>query len=375
MRIAVFFPHKEPKPHSETGSLNGQTFLHIARLHPEHDFFLITNRHPSDNEQIPGNLQLIHFPIQEKTLFSRLLTDRIRIPKLLKKIKPDVLVGLDGPRYLNSEAAQIYFSSQYLNPSSSFSPKGSRWLHQFYLRRALKKTARMILPTERVKEIWEQRYPFLKHKTSFIPILPDAVCKPIQEYEKENIKAVHANRCEYFLYSEKRLSTPELILLLKAFSVFKKRLKSNMKLLIAGSAIPIDKNPNQLLDTYRYRDDVLIPDLSFIENKAAVTAAAYGLLSVSENENTGLSVFEAFITEVPVIAAETTLQKESDAGALLCFKPGDPESLAQQMMLLFKDETLRSRLIGAGKDVLLRHQQLYATHDFLNTLLPPAGGE
>ena len=52
----------------------------------------------------------------------------------------------------------------------------------------------------------------------------------------------------------------DLLNLLKAFSVFKKRQKSNWKLVLTGNLRQYDKKFLEDLRTYKYRDDVVMAD-------------------------------------------------------------------------------------------------------------------
>jgi glycosyltransferase involved in cell wall biosynthesis len=58
---------------------------------------------------------------------------------------------------------------------------------------------------------------------------------------------------------------------------------------------------------------------------------------------------------VPVIAVDGGLLAEMAQGAVLGMGPGDPASLAEQMMRIYKDEDLRKELIGKGFERLKVH--------------------
>jgi glycosyltransferase involved in cell wall biosynthesis len=54
-------------------------------------------------------------------------------------------------------------------------------------------------------------------------------------------------------------------------------------------------------------------------------------------------------SEVPVLTSEKTSMEEAAGDAALYFNPNDHQNMADKMMLIYKDENLRNRLIEKGK--------------------------
>jgi glycosyltransferase involved in cell wall biosynthesis len=136
--------------------------------------------------------------------------------------------------------------------------------------------------------------------------------------------------------------------LLKAFSLFKKWQKSNMKLLVAGRLAWKFEDLVEKLETYKYRDDVQLLGAVTDEQLAKITASAYALVYPSLFEGFGLPVLEAMQSGVPVIASDASSIPEVGGDAALYASPNDPDAFAKQMLLLYKDETARNKQIEKG---------------------------
>lgn len=165
--------------------------------------------------------------------------------------------------------------------------------------------------------------------------------------EREEVKREHAGGKEYFLADVGAAGEEGIVQLLKSFSLFKKRQRSNMQLILfsdgALSAVLKEK-----LDTYKYRQDV-----HWVEGRArwaSLAGAAYALLFPFRPIGLGRLVLDAWQSEVPVIVGR-------DAGwpdwlgenVLYADVAGDAGLLAAQLMVIYKDEGMRRQLIEKGK--------------------------
>ena len=103
------------------------------------------------------------------------------------------------------------------------------------------------------------------------------------------------------------------------------------------------------LQTYKYRNDVkLLPNLNKDE-LVKITAAAYVFVYATFKTAPYLSVLQAMQCGIPVIVSNTLLMNEICEDAALFTNPAVFENIADKMMLVFKDETLRNDLIAKGK--------------------------
>ncbi len=179
---------------------------------------------------------------------------------------------------------------------------------------------------------------------------------PLPSGQKENLKERYAEGKEYFLTAVSGAGPAEVVDLLKAFSLFKKRQRSNMQLVLAGGNPALDKDLGSRLATYKHRQDIHWTRHLPEQEWGLLAGASYAIVAPFERDELGIPVLNAWKTGVPVITTTAgtvsltagTASLPDITGAVLYAQPGDPASLAGQLMLIYKDEGLRSSLIGKG---------------------------
>jgi glycosyltransferase involved in cell wall biosynthesis len=180
---------------------------------------------------------------------------------------------------------------------------------------------------------------------------------PLTAEEKESVRRSHAEGKEYFLAGVAGAGPEGIVELLKAFSLFKKRQRSNMQLVIGGAG-PARGRMTDItgkLATYKYRSDIHLYERSEEEREnewRKLVAAAYAFLIPFGKDLHGLALFNAWKSETPVIATDAVRLQEVGGDAVLFVRPGDPASLAGGMMSLYTNEGLRSELIVKGRERL-----------------------
>lgn len=168
-----------------------------------------------------------------------------------------------------------------------------------------------------------------------VSLTADGGVEPLAMEERERVKGAIAGGKEYFLADITGAGVPAVVDLLKAFSLFKKRQMSNMKLVLMGKGHPgvIEK-----LDSYKYRQDVCLDP---VVGRGEMVGGAYGVVHLARRDSLGLDVLNAWTAHVPVITME------AGAGeAVHLVAAGDPVPLADGLKSLYKDEAFRGELIG-----------------------------
>lgn len=135
-----------------------------------------------------------------------------------------------------------------------------------------------------------------------------------------------------------------MVFILKAFSAFKKRLKSSMKLLI-----PAGKGSKKVLETliksYKYRNDVLIVTTPPLDVLANYSSNSYGVIINSDKYgfDNPTSIFVA--AESVIIAVDTVYNgvKEFTGDNAFYYHSTEIEVLSDILIRLYKDEELRNR--------------------------------
>ena len=159
--------------------------------------------------------------------------------------------------------------------------------------------------------------------------------------EKERLKQRYTEGKEYFFTEAGRVGEEDVVQLLKAFSLFKKRQLSNLRLVIAGK---LTRTLRLKLETYKYRQDVQWVDPDGIDPMPG----AYATLFPFGGDDLGSSLLNAWKAGVPALVADNGRLHEMAGDAALTAGISDPAALAGHMMSVYKDERLRNALVEKG---------------------------
>lgn len=325
-------------------------FKTLVKKHPEHQFYFLFDR-PFDNEYIfADNVQAITIspPARHPVLWKYWYD--VKIPLALKKIKADVFVSPDGYCSLASRLPQclvvhdlgfLYHPDAYKKSHVSFLKRN--------IPRFLRKAKTIVTVSQFSKNDIVKQYKIKPEKIDVVYNGVKNVFQPASFEVRSAVREKFTEGKEYFIYVGAIQPRKNLINLLKAFSIFKKRLQSNIKLVIAGRLAWKNEAFLQLMKTYKYRSDVVLTGYLPETELVTVLGSAYALVYPSLFEGFGVPVIEAMKCEVPVLTSEKTSMEEAAADAALYFNANDHIDIADKMMLIYKDENLRKQLIEKGK--------------------------
>ncbi len=333
-----------------------ETLSRITRDHPEHEFIFIFDR-PYDQRFIFNkNVKAIVTGPPARHPFLWKLWYDIKIPLALKKCKADVFVSADGFCSLTTKIPQclVVHDLAFLH--------FPQHIHKSHLRYYKKNTRKFLQKAKSVATVSEfskndiiQQYNISAEKINVVYSAVKDFFQPVNDTVKTAIKEKFTDGKEYFLFVGAIHPRKNLYNLLKAFSIFKKRLKSNFKLVIAGRLAWKYESFMNSLKTYKFRDDVVLTGYLDEQELAALTASAYASVYPSLFEGFGVPVLEAMQCGVPVVTSEKSSMEEISDNAALYADPSSPESIADKMMLLYKDEELKNTFIEKGKQVAAKY--------------------
>ena len=122
-----------------------------------------------------------------------------------------------------------------------------------------------------------------------------------------------------------------------------------MKLVIVGRLAWKYEEVEELKNNMPFKNDVKWVGYLNVDKLSKVIGAAYVLVYASLFEGFGIPILEAQQCHVPAIVSNTSSMPEVGGDAALLVDPKDVQDIANKMELLYKDETLRSKLIEAAK--------------------------
>lgn len=322
---------------------------HLITAHPGHEFVLITDSENDSaffkadkNVKTIGLIPLAQHPVQLRLHYD------LRMPSLLKKINADLFISFTGicPQSVGIPQCLVLHDITFLTCPTA-KTKVRVYFMRCLMERWLKRATGIIALSEKIIKHVTGSYSV--NKTKFHIVHEFAEDIPLPRLAKPGeIKSRYTTGKSFFFCPHASNDDKELLLLLKAFSIFKKRQKSDWKLVMQG------KHTASFLKqfaTYKYRDEVilLMPDE---EREELLTAASYAVIYLPECSGRAVHLMAAFKCETPAIINNGSACGEIAGNTAVYYEPGDHADLAEKMMLLYKDESLRGRLIAEGRQLL-----------------------
>ena len=342
-----------------------EVWKRITVNHPEHEFIFIFDR-PYDQQFVfsPNITAVVTGPPARHPLLWKLWYD-VKVPAVIKKYRADVFVSCDGFCSLSASIPQclVVHDLSFLH-FPKFIPRSHLYYFRRYLPKFLARANAVVTVSEFSKKDIMQQYKVPGNKISVVYSAAKELFGKSSASENTIIKEKYTEGKEFFLYTGAIHPRKNLLNLLKAFSIFKKKLNSNMKLVLAGRLAWKYNSFMESLKSYKYRADVVVTGYLPEEDLSKLTAAAYSMVYPSLWEGFGVPVLEAMRSEVPVITSSSSAMQEIAGDAALYADPQHFHELAEQMMKLYKDERLRNELIAKGK-IIEPHYTWDRTADLL----------
>jgi len=350
MRIAINISASLISTGGEHDNFITKVSRQLIKNHPEHAFILISDKELIEKKELPENCVIVSAGSKGKNSITWKWWYAVKIPSILKKHKADILVSCDGCYSLRSSISQLVIVTDlsFISFPAFFKKSRVRFLKK-NTPKVLKKSTLVIASSGFIKNELIKNYKITDDKIEVIYGGANENFKPVDDAGKFFTKEKLTDGKEYFLYSGDIHPVKNLTNLLKAFSIFKKTQQSSMKLVIAGNAAAGYTSFAEKLKDYKYRNDVVVKNNLTDNETAEIIGAAYAFINPSFYEGQGTSVLDAMDCHVPVIASSGSAMQEIAGDAALFADPENIPDLAAQMMTIYKDEALRSRLIEKGK--------------------------
>ena len=197
----------------------------------------------------------------------------------------------------------------------------------------------LIATNDSVHEKLIKTIPEFKNNVKMIPYGVEKM-EALSIEDSTKLKQQNTDEKDFFLAIQKGCSTAQLLVLLKSFSAFKKWQQSNFKLVIYVDDKQL-KSLKKLLGNYKYRLDVLL--INKPEEYATLFGAAYAVL-LGANESYFMEMNQlAFKYKIPMLLPEDE-HYNSIAKNAAVYCDLSEKSISDNLILLYKDETLRNSI-------------------------------
>lgn len=189
---------------------------------------------------------------------------------------------------------------------------------------------------------------------------------------REELSANYNVKKPFIFYAGVWRNHKNIVGLLKAFSIIKKRLGGKYQLVLGGKEDPYYPEIKETICELNLEKDIITPgfipdsEMALFYNSCAI------FVIPSFYEGFGLVGLEAFACGTPVVSSNTTSLPEVLGSSALYFDPRDEEQMAAIMIEALENEKTREQMIQNG----LKQVQKYSwrrmaeeTHDIYNKIL------
>lgn len=320
----------------------------ITFQHPEHNFFFIFDR-PFDNSFIfSNNIKPIVVGPQARHPLLYYLWFEYSIPRVLSSLNPDLFLSPDGYLSLYCKAKSIsVIHDLNFEHYPQFLPFAERWFYRYFFPKYALKADRIITVSEFSKNDIIDKY-------SINPDKIDVVFNGVREYfrpltfdEQIETRSIYSGQKPYFLFVGALSPRKNISNILRAFDIYKKT-HSNFKLLIAGNPKWLNSDMKKVFWSMQYKEDVIFTGRVTNDELNRLMGSAFALLYPSIFEGFGIPILEAFTCHTVVITSSISSMPEVAGDAALYVDPQSPQSIANAMLKITNNDTLRKELIKKG---------------------------
>ena len=326
-----------------------RTLEKIVQEHPEHEFIFFFDRAYDTSFVFAPNVTPVVVSPQARHPILFYIWFEWRIPALLKKYKADLFLSPDSQMSLKTAVPTCLVMHDL---AFEHYPEHFKLSHKLYWRHYsplfARKATRLATVSTYSKEDISKRYGVPPDKIDVVYNGAHDEYRPLSNAEREEIKTQYADGCEYFVFAGALHPRKNIVNLLEAFIAFKKKQRSNMKLVIVGRMAWKYDAVVEMKENMPFKDDVKWVGYMNVDELSKVIGGAYALVYASLFEGFGIPILEALQCNVPAIVSNTSSMPEVAGEAALLVDPTSVEDIANKMGLIYKDENLRARLVAAA---------------------------
>ena len=311
-------------------------YVHWIKKYPQHHFIFLTEENEVLSIAGAGNCKQIQLKAPFRTSFFKEIWLRRKLRTMARR-----------------EQAALFISHEISIPNAGIpqlllSPSRVPDLSKSKIALVFKDVQSVVVHTLAEKEWLQKEYPAAAAKIKYVKEAPSEAFFTATDENIELTKEKYTAGNEFFLYNGALGEQQNLMHLLKAFSLFKKRQRSSMQLVMAGYPTVDFAAFEQSLKTYRFKNEVLLLCPADEQEKQSVVAAAYACVFPNDMAHDTSALYQALQLKCAVIAAAGGRFAELAGDAALSANMQDVRDLAEKMMLLFQDERLRHHLVENG---------------------------
>ncbi|MBC8319390.1 MAG: glycosyltransferase family 4 protein [Bacteroidetes bacterium] len=327
-----------------------ESLKRIVVSHPEHEFYFIFDRKYNSEFVFADNITPIVVGPPARHPLLHYIWYEISIPRVLKKINPDIFISPDAFLSLSSKYPDLLIihdlNFEHFPEHMSFI---WRKYYKYFTPRYTKKAKRIATVSEFSKQDIVEQYGIDPEKIDVVYNGSGDNFKPVSEEEKEQTRKKYSQGCDYFVFVGALNPRKNLRNIFRAFDSFKTNYRTNIKFVVVGEKMYWTRDIKSAHEKMKHKADVIFTGRLEPENLSKVIGSSVALVYTSFFEGFGIPIIEAFNAEVPVITSNVTSMPEIAGNAALLVDPESVEQITEAMHKVSSDKELAVALVEKGK--------------------------
>ncbi len=321
----------------------------------EHEFVLFFDyRMKREAAQVfeQPNVKIRFLPFSSYGKFLPVAYSQLLVAAAFLKAKVDILHGpanvvplaYPKPFVITQHDLAIYKHPEWF-PTQMFSTR-------LLVPQSLKRARRVIAVSQATKNDISELFNVEEKKMVVIPEAADTELLPLND-RHHDMRTTYKLPPRYVLYVgtiEPRKNLPTLFRAWHEVSQHHPELLRDTKLILAGGVGFGGEDILPQIKKMKLGDSVRHLGYVSHNHKILLLRGATAFVFPTSYEGFGLPVLEAMQLGVPVVTTNTSSIPEVTGDAAVLTDPGDPSALADALVRVLTDETLRTKLSSRGKD-------------------------
>ena len=326
----------------------------LTRIDEQSEYFVFTNQE-STNLSLPTSKRISRVPCQvyATNRASRYAWEQLILPRKVKSLQIELLhsLGYVQPLRLPCKSVVTIHDLNFYNIGHMMS-KTKRIALEFFVTRSAKAADHIITVSEFSKK---QIVEILGVPPEKVTVTYNAVKeRPMHVVEFEELKSKYNVRRPYIFGLSSPSPHKNIANLVRGFALLKQRKTNSLKLVLAGHLPKGSTDLTQALSNVndRVREDIIftgyVPDFVL----PSLYFYAEALVFPSIYEGFGIPILEAFSCNTPVVCSNMAAIPEVAGDAAIYFDPHNVEEMADAILKVLGDSSLKEKLIERGKSRL-----------------------
>jgi glycosyltransferase involved in cell wall biosynthesis len=328
-----------------------ETIKRITQNHPQHTFYLIFDRKPSETFRFAQNVEFIVLSPQARHPLLWFLRFEILLPFLIKKYKADVFVTPDGwmSHGISIPCVQVIHDLNFIHYPKD-TPFLTRKYYSILFPRYARRAKQLVTVSEYSKQDIVKTLGVSADKIDVAYNGCNSVFKQSDAASQYHTRQKYTQGTPYFLYVGAIIPRKNIARLLQAFDLFKEQDSQHTKLIMVGNCKWWTPQINDAYQSMKYRHDVIFTGRLEAEQLNELYGASLALTFVPYFEGFGIPILEAFNAGTAVITSNVTSMPEVAGDAALLVDPFSVGSITKAMIDISTNAELRKRLIAASQE-------------------------